>query len=176
MEVSEAIASRRSIRKYQRRAVEPARLLALVEAARLAPSGSNTQPWNLIVVRNDLERKMISEVCEQEWMFEAPALIVGAADMRARVKGDQPIAVSESSPEMDLKRIIRDTAIALQGVARVAPTARATVLTSASPDDENSFDEPAKVAPQETVLQPVAPQFRHTFPAHSVSILRLRPE
>jgi nitroreductase len=41
---------RRSIRKYLDRPVEREKLLACLEAARLAPSACNSQPWHFIVV------------------------------------------------------------------------------------------------------------------------------
>ena len=66
------------------------------------------------------------------------------------------------------------TAIALPGAGKLAPQAPAWVLTSASPDDENSFDAPAKIAPKEEALSNVAPEFPHTFPAHSVTVMRLK--
>ena len=41
----------------------------------------------------------------------------------------------------------QDTELRLRGVAQVSATATAVVLTSASPEDENSLDQPTKVAP-----------------------------
>ena len=67
-----------------------------------------------------------------------------------------------------------DTAIELKGASNLAATATATVLTSASCDDENSFDEPLKVAPKEMTVTNIAPSFRHTFPANSVTVMRLK--
>ena len=55
-----------------------------------------------------------------------------------------------------------DTQIDLQG-ATVEPTARAIVLTSDSPDDENSFEAPARVVPKRTELRNVGAQFRTPF-------------
>ena len=49
------------------------------------------------------------------------------------------------------------------------------ILTSESLEDENSFDQPSKVAPKELALSGVAPKFQHTFPANSVTILKLNP-
>ena len=46
------IEERRSIRHYKEKEVEPELIEKLLESARLAPSGSNTQPWNFIIVRN----------------------------------------------------------------------------------------------------------------------------
>lgn len=51
---------------------------------------------------------------------------------------------------------------------------RAWVLTSAGPEDENSFEAPTKIAPREEPIQAAAPRFSHTFPADSVTVLRLK--
>lgn len=50
MEVSEAIRTRRSIRVYEDKPVEEEKLRKVLEAARLAPSAGNRQPWRFIVV------------------------------------------------------------------------------------------------------------------------------
>ena len=67
-----------------------------------------------------------------------------------------------------------DTAVELQGVAGLLPAARGTLLTADNPDAENSFDNPTKVAPRAITLENVAPQFRHVFPATSLTVLRLQ--
>ncbi|HOX23395.1 MAG TPA: nitroreductase family protein [Elusimicrobiales bacterium] len=46
----ETIAARRSVRKYEPRPVEKEKLAICVEAARLAPSACNSQPWKYITV------------------------------------------------------------------------------------------------------------------------------
>jgi len=50
----------------------------------------------------------------------------------------------------------------------------ATTLTSASPDDENSLDNPDKVAPSTKPVSVDAPSFAYSFPANSVTVLRLK--
>lgn len=50
MEFSELVKTRQSVRQYQQRPVPRELLDKLVEAVRLAPSASNSQPWKLIVV------------------------------------------------------------------------------------------------------------------------------
>lgn len=50
MELSEAIATRRSIRQFQDRPVAEAHIQALVEAAMQAPSAGNQQPWHFVVI------------------------------------------------------------------------------------------------------------------------------
>lgn len=59
MEVSEAIKKRRSIRRFQARPIPEDVLEKLVEAGRLAPSGSNLQPWAFIIVS---DKKMVGLV------------------------------------------------------------------------------------------------------------------
>ena len=50
MEFSELVRTRQSVRQYRQQPVERALLDKLVEAVRLAPSASNSQPWKLIIV------------------------------------------------------------------------------------------------------------------------------
>lgn len=69
-----------------------------------------------------------------------------------------------------------DTELNLEGAGRLARAGNLTVLTSASPLDENSLDAPKKVAPVESPLRVPGPKFQHTFPACSVSVLRLPVE
>ena len=48
---------RRSIRAFDSRPVEPEDLEKILEAARLAPSSNNTQPWRFVVVRDAQKRR-----------------------------------------------------------------------------------------------------------------------
>jgi alpha-L-arabinofuranosidase len=66
-----------------------------------------------------------------------------------------------------------EMSIKLEGVARVSPTAEATILASAKPSDENSLSEPTKVSPVTTPVKGVAREFRQTFKPYSLTILRL---
>ncbi|MBZ0242515.1 MAG: nitroreductase family protein [Bacteroidales bacterium] len=50
MKFQELILQRQSVRRYQDKAVEPEKLEQCIEAARLAPSASNSQPWTFLVV------------------------------------------------------------------------------------------------------------------------------
>jgi len=58
--------------------VEDDKLAEVLEAARLAPSGSNLQPWKLVVVRDrDTIRAMVHAVGGQQFVEQAPVLLVG---------------------------------------------------------------------------------------------------
>lgn len=106
---------RRSIRKYSDKPVEDEKLIELIESARLAPSGSNTQPWHFIIVKSEATRQKLAEASNhQNWMLTAPVFIVCVADIRSRIKPDVEISLSENSPQQELKQIIRDTSIAIE--------------------------------------------------------------
>lgn len=95
METLEAISTRRSIRRFSDQPVEPEKLNAVLEALRQAPSWSNLQCWNLVVVENQEVRDKISELSFVEPFFstygyksnpaqkalaQAPVVIVACAD------------------------------------------------------------------------------------------------
>ena len=67
----------------------------------------------------------------------------------------------------------RAATIELRGSAGPAAGARAFVLTSASPDDTNTFEEPRKLAPLEEPFAPEGATFARTLPANSFTVLRI---
>ena len=66
------------------------------------------------------------------------------------------------------------TTISLAGTSKVAPQVPVCVLTSKTPEDENSFEEPTKVVPQETTFEGASNSFDYTFPPYSVTIMRIK--
>lgn len=81
MEVFEAIRKRRSIRKYKSDPVPEEKLRAILEAARLAPSAGNRQPWRFIAVKNEETRKRLGEAADgQMFVGEAPVVIAVFGD------------------------------------------------------------------------------------------------
>jgi alpha-L-arabinofuranosidase len=69
-----------------------------------------------------------------------------------------------------------ETALDLQGVKSVQAQAKAWTLTSGSTADENSFEQPRKAAPQESAASGLAAKCSYTFPARSVTVLRVGME
>ena len=113
----ESIQHRRSIRKFTSEPIEPDKLQSVLEAARLAPSGNNKQPWTFIVVQSEQQCQAVMEACHrQTWMMTAPAFIVAVADMAGRVATEPGLYLDENSPHWELKRAIRDTAIATENM------------------------------------------------------------
>jgi len=86
MDVSAAIAGRRSVRAYLDAEVEEEKLMKVLDAARLAPSASNRQEWKFIVVRNSGTRtKLARAAMGQSFVARAPVVIVACATEAERV-------------------------------------------------------------------------------------------
>jgi nitroreductase len=80
MAVLETIKQRYSVRKYEARAVEPEKLEAVLEAARLAPSARNVQEWRFVVVQDEAMRaKLVDAAYGQKFIGAAPVVIVCCA-------------------------------------------------------------------------------------------------
>jgi alpha-L-arabinofuranosidase len=70
----------------------------------------------------------------------------------------------------------QETEVQLRGARRLVPRAKVITLTSDSPDDENSLENPTRVAPVERSLEGVAPSLRYTFPPHSLTVMVLKEQ
>jgi alpha-L-arabinofuranosidase len=66
--------------------------------------------------------------------------------------------------------------ISLNGIYRVKSPGKAWVLSGTNPGDENSFEQPRKIVPREETVPDVAGKFKHVFPPHSISVLRVTVE
>jgi alpha-N-arabinofuranosidase len=70
----------------------------------------------------------------------------------------------------------RAALIRLDGIKKVKFGSKATILTSADLDTENSFDSPTKVVPHETGIQILSPRFEQAVPSYSFLVLRIPVE
>lgn len=88
MSVGEAIAARRSIRRFRPEPLTDVQVEALLEAARLAPSAINCQPWRFKVVRGqaDLDWLASTGTRNQRWVAHAPLVLMCCADLSCFVK------------------------------------------------------------------------------------------
>lgn len=93
MDLFEVIEKRRSIRRFKPKEVPEKDLKRILEAGRLAPSGSNRQPWRFIVVRDPERKKSLSVAAHnQKSVADAFAVIVALGDpsvpvdLRARLR------------------------------------------------------------------------------------------
>jgi len=62
--VTEAVASRRSIRSFLQDPVDPATLRTVLEKAQNAPSGGNVQPWNAHVISGEPLAALLESVAQ----------------------------------------------------------------------------------------------------------------
>ncbi len=82
MKFSTLIRYRQSVRTYAARPVEPEKLDQLIEAVRLAPSASNSQPWKLIMVTDPVLKDQVAHatystfVAFNRFVPQAPVLAV----------------------------------------------------------------------------------------------------
>jgi nitroreductase len=87
MSCREAVEQRRSIRKFETRSVPEEFLEQLIEAARLAPSGTNRQPWRFLLLDSKEKKEKIGGAVIQPFVLEAPAVFVCCLDRSAYTKG-----------------------------------------------------------------------------------------
>ena len=84
MELSDVITARRSIRKFKPDPLPEGMVTELLEAARLAPSGTNIQPWRFGVVKSAAMRQKVQDCCHGlRFLATAPVIFVVMADPQA---------------------------------------------------------------------------------------------
>ena len=92
MDFRQLIAARRSVRAYRPDPVPEPLLLEVLEAARLAPSACNRQPFRVVVIRTAGRRHELLRVYPKPWFVEAPLVLAvcavpGEAWVRSRFDG-----------------------------------------------------------------------------------------
>jgi len=76
------IKERRSVRRFKNEPIPKETLVKILEAARVAPSAGNVQPWKFMVVRNsNTQQKLADAALGQRWMVTAPVVIVVCAEL-----------------------------------------------------------------------------------------------
>ena len=80
MEVLEAIKSGKSVSKFKPTPVPEQKIQAVFNAARLAPSADNLQPWKFIVVNDEDVKRQVAAACTNaKRLADAPILVVACA-------------------------------------------------------------------------------------------------
>jgi nitroreductase len=83
VQIPDMIEERRSIRAFTDRVISEKEAELLVEAACLAPSAGNRQPWEFVLVRDDENKQRLAEAAYgQYFIAEAPVIFVVCADPR----------------------------------------------------------------------------------------------
>ena len=89
LSLMEAIKQRRSVRKFKPDPVSDEIVDQMLEAARLAPSATNRQPWRFQVIRDQALKQQVCDeaVLGNPHVLEAPVVIVCGSELLTFVKG-----------------------------------------------------------------------------------------
>ena len=105
----DVIKARGSIRRYKNKAIPKQVLLSILEAARLAQSAANRQPWQFIVVTDPaIKKELVPAAGSQSFVGESAAVIVCLADPE------------ESETVGPFEGFLVDLAIAIENMALTA--------------------------------------------------------
>lgn len=75
MEFSELIKKRYSVRAYKPDPVEEEKLQQVLDAARLAPTAANRQPFQLIVIHTAGREAELKRIYGRDWFVQPPLII-----------------------------------------------------------------------------------------------------
>jgi len=75
MEFAELIKKRYSVRAYKADPVEEDKLQQVLEAARLAPTAANRQPFRIIVIHTAGREAELRRIYDRGWFAQAPLLL-----------------------------------------------------------------------------------------------------
>lgn len=83
MEFDEVLKKRRCIRRFNPdKEVTKEQIEQILEAAILAPSEGNMQPWHFVVVKNDgVKLRLVEAALGQSFIMQAPVVIVVCVDL-----------------------------------------------------------------------------------------------
>jgi len=70
---------RYSVRAYKSTPVEDEKLKYILEAARMAPTGSNQQAFQLIVVHTKGREEELRRIYDKDWFVQAPIIVCACA-------------------------------------------------------------------------------------------------
>ena len=79
MDFEKLIHTRYSVRAYEKRPIENEKLLQVLNTARMAPTGSNRQSFQLVVVHTAGREDEIRRIYNKDWFVDAPIVIVACA-------------------------------------------------------------------------------------------------
>ena len=79
MDFLELAKKRYSVRAYKSIPVEGEKLKYILEAARMAPTGSNQQAFQLIVVHRKGREEELRRIYDKDWFVQAPIIISASA-------------------------------------------------------------------------------------------------
>ncbi len=99
MNTLEAIAARRSIRRFKDTPLRDEMIQIILTAAIQAPSGKNRQPWRFVIVKGDKRAEMIQIMREKIVTAKADGEDLGSCEWSVRVMEQAPVTIFVFNPE-----------------------------------------------------------------------------
>jgi nitroreductase len=75
MEIMELLTKRYSVRAYKPDPIEDQKIQQILEAARIAPTAANQQPFQLIVIHTKGREAELRKIYNRDWFTQAPIVI-----------------------------------------------------------------------------------------------------
>jgi len=116
MDTMEAIAARRSIRKFKDQAIPEDLIRQVLHAATLAPSGKNRQPWRFYVVQGEERAEMVRLMREGMAKLEEQGIDTGSAKWTAQIMERAPVTVFVFNPYAEWAQAPKDFGEVLWGL------------------------------------------------------------
>ena len=79
MEYQDLIRKRYSVRAFDSRPVEEDKLSRILEAADLAPTAANRQPFRIVIIRTEGRNEDLLRIYGREWFVQAPLVLAVCA-------------------------------------------------------------------------------------------------
>jgi nitroreductase len=108
MNVLEAIAQRRSVRRFRETSLPDEVVEQILHAGTLAPSGKNRQPWRFHVVREDKRAEMVGIMREGIARHKEQGMHIGSSEWTAKVMAQAPVTVFVFNEEAESGEVPRD--------------------------------------------------------------------
>lgn len=93
MDTFKAISQRRSIRKYKSEKVSREQIEGILEAAVLAPSGKNRQPWRFVVIEGKKKEDLISLLFRSENERKSEGINTGSFSQTITAMDQAPVVI-----------------------------------------------------------------------------------
>jgi nitroreductase len=88
------IKNRRAVRKYKSKPVSRKDITEIIKAAQFAPSSMSTKAWEFLVIENIELKEKIFKIVGQDFVKEAPVLIVPTMDTKKTIMPIQDLSLA----------------------------------------------------------------------------------
>ncbi len=99
MQTLDAIAARRSIRKFKDAPIAEDLLQVILKAGSQAPSGKNRQPWRFVIVKEDKRAEMVKILREAIARAKSQGNEIGSSEWSTNVMEQAPVSIFVINPE-----------------------------------------------------------------------------